>query len=149
MNHLKKLTPIAKVSATSSEEESKPEAVIDGIIDIENKDKTKEWISNEGKGAMIKLEWDEEKTIDRIRVYDSPAGDRWTKEGYFVFSDGSMEWMYAAPSNSAKTPTEIKFPSKKVKWVKFTITDGNAEMSAGWLPGLRLGVSEIQVFEAN
>ncbi|WP_282053879.1 DUF7402 domain-containing protein [Maribacter luteus] len=146
---LKNIAPIAKVSATSSEEESKPEAVIDGIIDIENKDKTKEWISNEGKGAMIKLEWDEEKLIDRIRVYDSPAGDRWTKEGYFVFSDGSMEWMYAAPSNSAKTPTEIKFPSKKVKWVKFTITDGNAEMSAGWLPGLRLGVSEIQVFEAN
>ncbi|MDE5417404.1 hypothetical protein L3049_05230 [Labilibaculum sp. DW002] len=146
---LKNIAPMAKVTATSSEKDSKPEAVIDGVIDVENKDKTKEWISQEGRGAMIKLEWDEEKVIDRIRVYDSPAGDRWTKEGYFVFSDGSMEWMYAAPSNSAKTPTEIKFQPKKVKWVKFTITDGNAEMSTEWLPGLRLGLSEIQVFEAN
>jgi len=60
-----------------------------------------------------------------------------------------MEWMYAAPSNSAQTPTEIKFPPKKVKWVKFTITNGISEMSAAWLPGLRLGVAEIQVFEVN
>ena len=147
--NLKNIAPMAKVWATSFEEDSKPEAAIDGIIDIDNKQKSFEWISNEGKGAMLKLEWDEERVIDRIRIYDSPAGDRWTKEGYFVFSDGSMEWMYAAPSNSAQTPTEIRFPAKKIKWLKFTITDGMADMSTAWIPGQRLGVSEIQVFEAN
>ncbi|RDY61127.1 DUF7402 domain-containing protein [Flagellimonas nanhaiensis] len=146
---LKNIAPMAKVWATSFEEDSRPEAVIDGIIDTKTGDKTKEWISHEGKGAMIKLEWDDAKTIDRIRVYDSPAADRWIKEGYFVFSDGSMEWMYAAPSNGAQTPTEIKFPPKTVKWVKFTITDGVADLSAAPLAGLRLGVSEIQVFEVD
>lgn len=143
------IAPLAKVWATSSEVDSKPEAVVDGVIDIENHDNSKEWISNEGRGAMIKLEWDEEKVIDRIHIYDSPSESRWLKEGYFVFSDGSMEWMNAAPSNSAKTPTEIKFEAKKVKWIKFTITDGNAEMSKEWLPGMRLGVSEIQVFQSK
>ena len=72
-------------------------------------------------------------------------------EGYFVFSDGSMEWMYAAPANSAVTPAEISFPSKRVKWVKFTITKGSAEISTATtlVPGKRLGISEIEVFEAK
>ncbi|MEL6304974.1 MAG: hypothetical protein AAFQ20_09320, partial [Bacteroidota bacterium] len=145
--NLKNIAFEAKISATSHEEDSKPEAIVDGVVDTENKDVTKEWISNEGRGAMIKLEWDEEKVIDRIRLYDSPAGDRWLKSGYFTFSDGSLEWMYAAPSNSGQTPTELTFPPKRIKWLKFTITEGLAEMSKAWLPGLRLGVSEIQVFE--
>ena len=100
---------------------------------------------------MLKLEWDEEKRIDRIRVYDSPAADRWTREAYFVFSDGSMEWMYAAPSNSARTPAEINFPPKNIKWVKFTITKGIAEVTKSTRvePGKRLGISEIEVFEAE
>ena len=68
-----------------------------------------------------------------------------------MFSDGSMEWMFASPANSATTPAEITFPSKKVKWVKFTITKGSAEISAATtvVPGKRLGISEIEVFEVN
>ncbi len=147
----KNIAPLAKVWATSSETKSTPEAAVDGIINVENKNEFTEWISHEGEGAMIKLEWNGEKDINRIRIYDSPAADRWTKEGYFEFSDGSMEWMYAAPSNSSKTPAEISFPPKKVKWVKFTITKGNAEITTAttFIPGKRLGISEIEIFEAK
>lgn len=145
------IAPLAKVTATSFEPESKPEAAIDGIIDVENADVSKEWNSEEGEGAMIKLEWDKQRTINKIRIYDSPDTKRWTKEGYFVFSDGSMEWMYAAPSNSARTPTEISFPAKKVKWVKFTITRGTAEISTTTtlVPGKRLGIAELEVYEVE
>jgi len=147
----KNIAPMAKVWATSNETNSTPEAAVDGVIDVEKKHEFTEWISHEGEGAMLKLEWDKEEVIDKIRVYDSPAGDRWTKEGYFVFSDGSMEWMYAAPANSAVTPAEISFPPKRVKWVKFTITKGSAEISTATtlVPGKRLGISEIEVFEAK
>ena len=147
----KNIAPLAKVSATSYEPDSKPEGCIDGVVDVLNKDASKEWVSEDGLGGMIKLEWDEEKTIDKIRIYDIPDAERWTKEGYFVFSDGSMEWMYAAPANSGKTPTEISFAPKKVKWVKFTITKGEAEITktTTFLPGKSLGISEIEVFEVE
>lgn len=145
------IAPTAKVWATSCEANSKPEAAVDGIIDVENKMESAEWISHEGEGAMLKLEWDRERTIDKIRIYDSPAGDRWTRSGYFVFSDGSMEWMYAAPSNSALSPAEISFTPRRVKWLKFTITEGSAEISTATtlVPGKRLGLSEIEVYEVN
>lgn len=145
------IAPLATVWASSFENNSVPEAAVDGVIDVENKHRSTEWISHEGEGAMLKLAWNTEKLIDKIRIYDSPAGDRWTKEGYFTFSDGSMEWMYAAPSNSALKPAEISFPSKRVKWLKFTITKGSAELSTATtlVPGKRLGISEIEVFEAK
>jgi hypothetical protein len=146
----KNIAPEAKVSATSWEPPvSRPEAAVDGVIDTEGQSLRHEWISQEGGGASLKLEWEQPRTIDRIRIYDSPAGDRWLKEGYFEFSDGTMEWMYAAPSNSAKTPAEINFTPKEVKWLKFTITKGVAETTTTTSvePGQRLGISEIQVFE--
>jgi hypothetical protein len=148
----KNIAPDAKITATTHEAPvSMPQNAINGIVDVSGKSRRNEWISLEGGGAALKLEWDTPKTIDRIRIYDSPANDRWVQEGYFVFSDGTMEWMYAAPSNSAKTPTEINFARKTVKWVKFTITHGIAEITTltSTEPGQRLGISEIQVFEAK
>ena len=89
-NIQKNIAPLAKIWATSYEPDSRPSTVIDGVVDVENRDESKEWICQEGEGAMLKLEWDEEKTINKIRIYDSPSENRWTQEGYFVFSDGSM-----------------------------------------------------------
>ena len=146
----KNIAPEAKVTASSFEPPvSLPQNAVNGIIDVDGKSLKNEWISEEGGGAFLKLEWDTPKTIDRIRIYDSPASDRWLKEGYFVFSDGTMEWMYAAPSNSAKTPAEINFKPKTVKWVKFTILKGIADKckTTTCEPGQRLGIAEIQVFE--
>ncbi len=150
--HRKNIAPEATVTATSWEPPvSKPENVINGKVDTEGHSLKNEWISQEGRGAALKLEWETPRVIDRIRVYDSPAPDRWLKEGYFVFSDGTMEWMYGAPSNSAQTPAEINFEPRKVRWVKFTITDGIADITKTTKiePGQRLGMSEIQVFETE
>jgi hypothetical protein len=149
---LKNIAPRAVVTATSWEPPvSRPENAVNGVIDVEGKSLRNEWISQEGEGAALKMEWETPHTIDRIRIYDSPSHDRWLKEGYFVFSDGTMEWMYAAPSNSAKTPAEINFEPKTVRWVKFTITDGVADITKATQvePGQRLGISEIQVFETQ
>ena len=147
----KNIAPEAKVTATSYEPPaSLPKNAVNGKVDTSGKSLENEWISQEGRGAALKLEWDTPKTIDRIHVYDSPALDRWLKEGYFVFSDGTMEWMYAAPSNSAKTPAEINFEPKTVKWIKFTITEGTADHTkVTSIGGQRLGISEIQVFEVE
>jgi hypothetical protein len=143
------IAPQAKITSTSAEPDSPAAAAVDGTIDREAKKPAHEWISQEGGGGMIKFEWQEPRNIHAIRVYDSPAADRWTQEGFFTFSDGSMEWMYAAPANSAGTPAEISFPAKKVKWVKFTITKGIAEVTKTTTvePGQRLGVAEIEIFE--
>ena len=147
----KNIAPKAKVTATSSEPVSIPQNATDGIVDVDGKSLKNEWISEEGSGASLKLEWATPKIIDRVRIYDSPAPDRWLQEGYLVFSDGSMEWMLAPPSNSAKTPAEINFTPRKVNWVKFTIVKGFSDQSKSTTtePGKRLGIAEIQVFEAE
>ncbi len=138
----------AKITATSYRPDSPPENAIDGIVDVEGKSIKYEWISEEGGGASLKLEWDTPRMIDRVRIYDSPAPDRWLTEGYLVFSDGTMEWMLAPPSNSAKTPAEINFKPKKVTWIKFTIVKGITGQTTHSAnePGNNLGIAEIQVF---
>ncbi len=145
------IAPEATVNSSSSETNSPPQNAINGIVDLEGQSLKNEWISEEGGGATFKLEWDTPRIIDRIRVYDSPAHGRWLQEGYFLFSDGTIEWMYAPPSNSGKTPAEINFKPKTVKWVKFNISKGIAEISKATSiePGMRLGFAEIQVFETN
>jgi hypothetical protein len=145
------IAPEAKATSSSFDPAGPPQNAIDGIVDRDGKNPMHEWISEEGGGAILKLEWDKPRTINRIRIYDSPAPDRWTQEGYFGFSDGTMEWMYAAPSNSAKTPAEINFKPKTVKWIKFNILKGYTGKFnvAPALPGQALGIAEIEVFEVK
>jgi hypothetical protein len=66
-----------------------------------------------------------------------------------INDDGFMEWMYAVPSSGAKTPADVNFPSKKIKWVNFTITKGIAEATktSKIEPGKRLLISEIEIFD--
>lgn len=139
----------AKISSTTAEPNSPASAAADGVIDSKGQSLVHEWISQEGEGATIKFQWDQPHTIHKIRVYDSPAPDRWTQKGFFTFSDGSMEWMYAAPANGASTPAEISFKPRKVNWVKFTIFSGLAPITRTTPvePGQRLGVAEIEIFE--
>ncbi len=70
------------------------------MIDTVNRNVTREWISQEGEGAILRLEWDEPKTV---------------------------------------------------KWLNFTITEGVADKTTttNVESGERLGISEIQVVEAE
>jgi predicted alpha-1,2-mannosidase len=83
----------------------------------------------------VKLEWEEEKSINKIILYDRPSLEEHSAGGTLKFSDGSEIKVHAIPNNGA--PKVISFPSRTVKWFTFQVTDGD---------GVNLGLSEIEVF---
>jgi len=115
--------------------------IVDGIIGV---DGVGEWAC-EGETVFwgyirypwIQLTWDEEQNIDRVLLFDRPSLLEHTAGGTLFFSDGSEVVVTAIPNDG--TAKEIVFPSKKVSWVKFVVTDGD---------GVDLGLSEIEVFPA-
>ena len=134
------IAPKAKITASSqaSNDQSANKAV-DGIIGVENKN---EWVSSSSQtswGAIdypwIKLEWDIPRSINKVILYDRPIQESHIAGGTLHFSDGTSIFVNQIPNNGqAKT---INFPTKKVDWVKFEVTDGD---------GLNLGLSEIEVY---
>lgn len=83
----------------------------------------------------VQLDWDSEQHIDRILLYDRPAYEEHTAGGTLEFSDGSKLSVTAIPNDG--TAKVVTFPSKKVSWVRFVVTDGH---------GKDLGLSEIEVY---
>ncbi|PXV59981.1 putative alpha-1,2-mannosidase [Dysgonomonas alginatilytica] len=134
------IAPKAKISA-SSEKDSNFAAnkAIDGIISVDNQN---EWVSSSKQtswGAIdypwIKLEWDAAQSINKVILYDRPTADSHIAGGTLHFSDGTSIFVNQIPNNGhAKA---IDFPTKKVEWIKFEVTDGD---------GLNLGLSEIEVY---
>ena len=140
---VRNIAPLAKATVSDSfDAEHGAAALNDGIV---RHDGSGEWIC---KGYLTswgannypwaKLEWDEEKTIDRILVYDRPTLNEHTAGGSLKFSDGTRIAVTQIPNDG--TPKELCFPPKKVKWVKFESSDVN---------GINVGLSEIEVFEAK
>ncbi|MDR1719748.1 MAG: GH92 family glycosyl hydrolase [Dysgonamonadaceae bacterium] len=130
----------AKVTASSEKSETYAATkIIDGLIGIEDRG---EWASVSGSTSWgeidypwIQLEWDREYAVDRILLYDRASHNSHTAGGTLHFSDGSKISVFAIPNNGlAKS---INFPAKKIKWVKWEVTDGH---------GYNLGLSEIEVF---
>lgn len=117
-----------------------PENVADGIIGVKNmgewacEGKTTDW--GYIRFPWIQLQWGQEKTIDRIVLYDRPSEEEYTAGGKLIFSDGTVIWVDQIPNNG--TAKEIKFLPKTISWVKFETTDGN---------GKDLGFSEIEVYQ--
>ena len=116
--------------------------LIDGKIMYANQG---EWVckgSVTSWGVMhmpwVKLEWKEEVDVDRIVLYDRIDMNEHLSGGTLVFSDGSQVSVTAIPNDGS--PKEVRFPAKKVKWVRFDATDGN---------GKNIGLSEIEVFSAH
>lgn len=134
------IAPLAKVTAsTSLSQQFTPEKAVDGIIGV---DGVGEWacegiLTSWGdlRYPWIQFEWDKAYTIsrivlyDRVNTYDNIAG------GKFVFSDGSTLYVNQIPNNGFGK--EVKFPAKKVNWVKFQATDGY---------GKDLGFSEVEIY---
>lgn len=133
----------AKVTAsTTLNENFKASNITDGIIGVNGKG---EWAC-EGvttdwgyiRFPWIQLKWKEPQLInkiilyDRVNLYDHIAG------GKLLFSDGSMIWVNEIPNDG--TAKVVKFPPKKVTWIRFVVTDGN---------GKDLGFSEIEVYPEN
>ncbi|MCF0176533.1 MAG: glycoside hydrolase family 92 protein [Bacteroidales bacterium] len=71
-------------------------------------------------------------------MYDRPALSEHLAGGTLHFSDGSRISVTAIPNDGS--PKELRFPEKKVNWIKF---------EAGDAAGLNIGLSEIEVFETK
>lgn len=136
------IAPEAKITVSSAfSPEQAGEKLIDGLIGIEN---VGEWASFGGMtswGAVqypwVQLNWDTPRNINKIILYDRATFDSYTAGGILHFSDGTSIPVFEIPnSGHAKA---VEFPTKKVDWVKFEVTDGD---------GLCLGLSEIEVFPA-
>ncbi|MFC2125793.1 GH92 family glycosyl hydrolase [Bacteroidota bacterium] len=111
----------------------------DGIIGIHGKG---EWAC-EGSSTFwgyirypwLQLDWSESKVINRIVIFDRPGLEEHTAGGTLVFSDGSEIPVTAIPNDGS--PKTVKFPPKKVNWIRFKAMDG---------VGYNLGLSEIEVY---
>lgn len=136
------IAPLAKVSAsTSLNAHYAPQSVVDGLIGVTDQG---EWAC-EGQGVFwgyirypwIQLDWDETQTMNQVILYDRASLEEHTGGGVLTFSDGSEIRVNVIPNDGS--PKVLNFAPKKVKWLRFEVTDGD---------GLNLGLSEIEVFPA-
>ena len=125
-----------QAAASSNSHDSNPKFVNDGKRELASQC----WITKDGTGSWVRLEWDEDKSINKIRLWDLPEIDSWILSGTFIFSDGSTESLNAWTSNRAYAPSEISFETKSVSWVKFTIDQASGSV---------LGLGEMEVYSAE
>ena len=128
------------VTSSSSLDGGKEAAnVKDGIIRIPNEG---EWASTSGMtfwGAIdypwIQLKWESPKHINKVILYDRADKSTHTAGGTLIFSNGDEISVTTIPNDGG--PQKVSFPSKKVEWIRFEVTDGD---------GVNLGLSEIEVY---
>ncbi|HOP80030.1 MAG TPA: discoidin domain-containing protein, partial [Armatimonadota bacterium] len=132
----------AKVSVSSLQGGTISDGAVDGVISGYPASHSYEWASNkEQAGAWIRLDWDEEVTIDRIWLFDRPNLDDHILSGEITFSDGTT-LKVGELANDASDGVELSFPAKKVRWLKFTATEVGEK-------NVNTGLSEIAVFKAR
>ena len=89
------------------------------------------------KYPWIQLDWKNDRTIDKVLLYDRATMAEHTAGGTLFFSDGTEIVVTAIPNDG--TAKLVTFAPKKTKWIRFQTTDG---------VGKNLGLSEIEVFPA-
>lgn len=136
------IAPEAKVTASSYREGGEPSNVVDGKSRVLNRF---EWVSDaempywqQMKFPWIRLDWEEERYVDKVILYDRPDLDAHTPGGVLVFSDGSRISVTAIPNDGS--PKVVEFPEKKIEWLRFEPSDA---------VGSYIGLSEIEVFPSR
>lgn len=137
------IAPQARVTVSDAlNEETGAERLTDGIVMCHEQG---EWAcrgSVTSWGIMhmpwARLEWDAEVCIDRVVLYDRVSPEEHLAGGTLHFSDGSQVSVTGIPNDGSAC--DIRFPARKVKWLRFEATDGN---------GKNIGLSEIEVFAAR
>lgn len=132
--HGKNIAPEATVNySTQYNADYGANKAIDGIALIHAQG---EWASSGEMTPWIKLSWTEEKSIDKIKLYDRANGVDYIKSGTLTFSDGSSIAVGELPNDGAVY--FVEFSPKNVTWVKFAVDNGG---------GSNVGLSEFEVLE--
>lgn len=96
-----------------------------------------EWVTEtEREGAWINLEFEEEKDISKIVLYDRPNAEDQILSGKLIFDDGTEELVGELPNDGS--PLEIQ-TNKKSKNIKFVITSVSDTTK-------QTGLAEIEVY---
>ena len=136
------VAPKATATASTSYPGYEPSGAIDGKVGGYPGVITEEWASNkESKGAWLKLAWDKPQTVDRILLFDRPNQYDYITAGELEFSDGTKISVGELPDD-ATSGREVRFPARKIMWLKFTVTG----VKTGYP---HIGLSEIAVFVAG
>lgn len=136
----KNMAPEASVEVSSLAAGWSAKGVNDGVVDGlggPNNDPSREWSSNQGAGAWVRLAWPKPLRITTVRLFDRPNTRDWVRGGTLYFSDGSTETLRAWLSNRALAPGEVSFKPKKVTWLKFAVDAADGDHA---------GLSEIEVY---
>lgn len=133
------LAPRAKVTASSAMDDQPASGAIDGIVDGLPGDRTHEWASRgEKAGAWIQLDWAKPVAVSRVLLFDRPNYADHILAGKVELSDGTVLPVGELPADG-RTPFELHFRGRKIRWVRFTVTE--VSELTGWV-----GLSEIAVF---
>lgn len=112
---------------------------VDGIIDGNPGDGTKEWATmGELAGAWIQLTGNRPATIAQVILHDRPNLTDHILGGTLSFSDGSTVPVGALPNDG--TGLTVSFPTRSVMWIRFTITSA---------VGQNTGLSELELFSTS
>ena len=125
----------ATATASSSYTPSDAPAAIDGFVDGDPRDRSKEWASQGEPNANLTLTWGSAVSIARVTLHDRTNTDDNVTSGTLSFSNGSSIAVGALPPGGE--PLSITFSPRSVTWVRFTVNGYQ-----GSAPGL----SEIEVF---
>jgi hypothetical protein len=94
-----------------------------------------EWSSKGEPKPWIKLDWDKEHTVGKLVLLDRKNPGDHTIAGKVTFSDGSS--VQVTHISNDGSPRTIFFPSRKVKWLRFQVTESS---------GRNIGLHELQVY---
>jgi hypothetical protein len=136
------VAPLARLTASSVHPDYSLTGATDGVVDGFPGDITREWGSKgESDTAMLRLNWREPQTIDRVWLFDRPNKLDQITAGMLVFSDGSTLTTSELP-DEAKQGLEVTFAPRKVTWLAFVITGAKKGSP-------NIGLAEIAVFRAG
>jgi hypothetical protein len=135
-------TAAVTVSSVQQDSGSAGSGAIDGVVGGYPGDASQEWASNgENSGAWIRLDFPTAQTVDQVWLYDRPNLDDQVISGVLTFSDGTSVAVGTLPNDASK-PQVVRFPSKTITWLKFTVTQASSTTQ-------NIGLSEIAVFKAG
>lgn len=131
----------AVVTVSSVQPETTSVGANDGVVDGYPASPVNEWASNaEKSGAWVQLNWEKEQTVNRVWLYDRPNDADQVLSGELSFSDGSTMTVGELPNDGAGVA--VGFPTKTVKWMKFTIKSVSATTQ-------NAGLAEIAAFRVK